>query len=278
MPDIPEINFTVEPAESVYRPVDPSLSIEGMAADAKAVGDALAAEQTERDAALALKLDTYSELESLEALEGTDELPVGRDGEAGKVDLATLEEALRTLGHYLQSTGDIMTGMLTVEKSDGMQIMLSQGESSGESSGENSKVCIIALCDSTRSQLRFRAYAPGGSSYEDFVLPATPSDTSANRGYDIYTGKNPPVIYRDYSFNETVEVGSQLHKRIDSDGIAISGYTIIGTHVKMTSANLLACTVTANTYNDGQLFLHIINQATSSAITGTVRVAYLKNT
>lgn len=273
MPDIPEINFTVSPAESVSRPVDPSLSIEGMAADAKATGDALEAEQTAREEGLAAKLDTYSELESLEELEGTDELPVGHGGEAAKIDVATLAAALKTLGGYVSKTGDTLTGMLHVEKADGIQIMLSQGESSDD----NSKVCIIALCDSTRSQLRFRAYAPGGSSYEDFVFPATPSDTSTTHGYDIYTDKNPPVIYREFAFNETVGVGSQLHKRIDSDGIAISGYTIIGTHVKMTSANLLACTVTANTYNDGQLFIHIMNQGSASAITGTVRVAYVKN-
>ena len=264
MPDtIPEINFTLEASETIPAPVDPSLSIEGMAADAKATGDALA-----------LKLAAYGELDPLDAPQSTDEIPVGRSGAEYKTDLATLAAALKTLGGYVSKTGDTMTGMLHVEKADGIQIMLSQGESSDD----NSKVCIIALCDSTRSQLRFRAYAPGGSSYEDFVFPATPSDTSTTRGYDIYTDKNPPVIYREFAFNETVEVGSQLHKRIDSEGIAISGYTIIGTHVKMTSTNLLACTVTANTYNDGQLIIHILNQGTASAITGTVRVAYVKNT
>ena len=114
MPDIPEINFTVTPAESVSRPVDPSLSIEGMAADAKAVGDALAAEESARTEGLAAKLDTYSELESLEELEGTDELPVGHGGAAGKADLATLAAALQSIGGPL-SVANGGTGADTVQ-------------------------------------------------------------------------------------------------------------------------------------------------------------------
>ncbi len=114
MPDIPEINFTVTPAESVSRPVDPSLSIEGMAADAKAVGDALAAEETARVEGLAAKLDTYSELESLEELEGTDELPVGHGGAAAKIDVATLAAALQSIGGPL-SVANGGTGADTVQ-------------------------------------------------------------------------------------------------------------------------------------------------------------------
>lgn len=58
MPDtIPEINFTLDPSETISAPVDTSLSIEGMAADAKAVGDALAAEQAARAEGLAAKAD-----------------------------------------------------------------------------------------------------------------------------------------------------------------------------------------------------------------------------
>lgn len=50
MPDIPEINFTLTAGESVSRPVDATLSIAGMAADAKAVGDALAGVDSTTDA------------------------------------------------------------------------------------------------------------------------------------------------------------------------------------------------------------------------------------
>lgn len=88
---------------------------------------------------------------------------------------------------------------------------------------------------------------------------------------------NSEVIYRDYSFNETVAVGGQLHKRIDSAGIAISGYTIVGITVIQTSTNILASNVTANSFNGSQLFIHILNQGAVGAITGTVRVAYVKN-
>lgn len=41
MAEIPEISFSVSPSATVTAPVDPTLSIEGMAADAKATGDAI---------------------------------------------------------------------------------------------------------------------------------------------------------------------------------------------------------------------------------------------
>jgi hypothetical protein len=44
---IPEVNFSLEVANVVQTPVDDTLTIEGMAADAKATGDAIAAAKAE---------------------------------------------------------------------------------------------------------------------------------------------------------------------------------------------------------------------------------------
>ena len=44
---IPEVSFEVQVSQVVQSPIDPTLSIEGMAADAKATGDAIAAAQAE---------------------------------------------------------------------------------------------------------------------------------------------------------------------------------------------------------------------------------------
>lgn len=44
---IPEVHFTLQVSQTVQAPIDPTLSIEGMAADAKATGEAIAAAKAE---------------------------------------------------------------------------------------------------------------------------------------------------------------------------------------------------------------------------------------
>ena len=215
-----------------------------------------------------------NELPAGASVSNDDVIAIEINGVTYKLTGATLAAALKTLGNFVKSTGDTMTDMLAIKAGGGVQIMLSQGDS--HSAG--AKVYVLTLTDSEKAQLRFRSYAPPGTHFEDFVFPATLSDLSVDRGYEIYTSKNPPVIYRDYSFSETLAANAVLHKRVDSSGIAVSGYTPIGATVIQSTTNILASTVTANIYNGTQAFLHIINGGVQQTITGTVRVAYAKNT
>lgn len=213
-----------------------------------------------------------SQLPASSSFSGSDVIAIEINGVTYKLTGETLATALKTLGGYVSKTGDTMTGQLAIDVSNATPVKFKQ------TGGGGSQLNLIGFAESSRTQFGVRQFTPDGSYYEDFYIPRTTSDATANRGYEIYTSKTPPVIYRDYSFNETVAVGGQLHKRIDSSGIAISGYTIVGITVVQTSTNILASTVTANLYNGTQLFIHILNQGAAGAITGTVRVAYVKNT
>ena len=53
LPCIPEITFTLSVMETVQAPIDPTLTIQGQAADAKATGDAINAVQVAMTAAIA---------------------------------------------------------------------------------------------------------------------------------------------------------------------------------------------------------------------------------
>ena len=213
-----------------------------------------------------------SQLPASNSFSSSDVIAVEINDVTYKLTGATLVTALKTLGNYVSKTGDTMTGALSLAVSSATQMILSQGDNSGAT------VNLIAQTNSATSQLRFREYAPGGTLFEDYRLPSAESSLSASAGYDIYTSKNPPVIYRDYSFSETLAANAVLHKRVDSSGIAVSGYTPIGALVIQTTTNILSSTVMANIYNGTQAFLHITNGGAQQTITGTVRVAYVKNT
>ena len=74
---IPEVSFTVEVANVVQAPIDPTLKIQGMAADAKATGDAI--DKVAEDAADALDA-------AINALqEEIDEIDSGVDSVTGKL-------------------------------------------------------------------------------------------------------------------------------------------------------------------------------------------------
>lgn len=111
MPDnIPNITFTVEANESVSMPIDDTLSIAGQAADAKAVGDALALKADKSELATSIKVngqsadlqgeiivtaahvpmdanetsDVAEEIAALKALTGED-IPVNDDNDAPSI-------------------------------------------------------------------------------------------------------------------------------------------------------------------------------------------------
>jgi hypothetical protein len=74
---IPEVSFTVEVAQVVQAPIDPTLKIQGMAADAKATGDAI--DKVAEDAADALDAAVNALQEEI------DEIDSGVDSVTGKL-------------------------------------------------------------------------------------------------------------------------------------------------------------------------------------------------
>ena len=73
---IPEVNFELEVSEVITAPIDPTLSIEGEAADAKATGDAIQA----------LKEELEAEIEAVDT--GVDSVP-GRLFPVGSIYIST---------------------------------------------------------------------------------------------------------------------------------------------------------------------------------------------
>jgi hypothetical protein len=74
---VPEVSFTVEVSNVVQAPIDPTLKIQGMAADAKATGDAI--DKVAEDAADALDAAVNALQEEI------DEIDSGVDSVTGKL-------------------------------------------------------------------------------------------------------------------------------------------------------------------------------------------------
>ena len=71
---VPEVSFTLEVSQIQQTPVDTTLSISGMAADAKATGDAIAlAAQNAANALAAAKTELEGEIEAIDT--GVDSVP-----------------------------------------------------------------------------------------------------------------------------------------------------------------------------------------------------------
>ena len=142
MPDTPNIDFTIRPAGMVSVPIDTTLSIAGQAADAKAVGDALALKADKSEIAASIKVngqgadlqgeiivtaehvpmddnETSTVAEEIEALQGrtAEDIPVNSESGA-----ATIAEALAAAsagavvsGNVAAMAGSVADGSRAVE-------------------------------------------------------------------------------------------------------------------------------------------------------------------
>lgn len=170
------------------------------------------------------------------------------------------EEVIRSTSNGRLTTSGVETGFQTQCTINGKEYALRMAIGARGNRG-------IFLADSNKWLI---GAGPNGESLFGVTVPIEYGGTGTTIGAS-------KVIYRDYSFNETVAAGGQLHKRIDSSGISISGYTIVGITVIQTTTNVLASAVTANSYSSSQLFIHIINQGSQGTFSGTVRVSYVAN-
>ena len=92
---IPEVNFTLQVAETIQTPVDDTLSISGMAADAKATGDAIAAAKSELE----------DDIDSAES-DLHDEIETAKSDLQEEID--ALDDAINTLNDGLSAIAGIL--------------------------------------------------------------------------------------------------------------------------------------------------------------------------
>ena len=112
---IPEVDFTLEVSNVIQTPVDDTLSIEGMAADAKATGDAI-------DAA---KAELQEEIDSLDT--GVDSVP-GKLFPVGSIYVSTSATA-PTFGGANWNWQEIKIPMTWGDLEDGTRSYQAMGES-----------------------------------------------------------------------------------------------------------------------------------------------------
>ena len=110
---IPEVNFTLEVSNTVQTPVDDTLSIEGMAADAKATGDAIAE----------AKADLQEEIDALDT--GVDSVP-GRLFPIGAIYVSTSSTA-PTFGGTTWAWQEIMIPTTWGDLEDGSRSYRAKG-------------------------------------------------------------------------------------------------------------------------------------------------------
>lgn len=110
---IPEVNFTLEVSNTVQTPVDDTLTIEGMAADAKATGDAIAA----------AKADLQEEIDALDT--GVDSVP-GRLFPVGAIYVSTSSTA-PTFGGTTWTWQEIMIPTTWGDLEDGSRSYRAKG-------------------------------------------------------------------------------------------------------------------------------------------------------
>lgn len=161
-----------------------------------------------------------------------DTLPVNKGG----TNATTTAAALSNLG-AVSKTGDTMTGALSVNSSNAIQLRLGQGGS------YNSQVAVRAYANNTSSRTDFIQIGSNGTNYEYYSLPSTQASVSSNTQYYILTTKTPVTIEQGGTGSATASGALS-----NLGGVLKTGDTMTGKIVYKTGLNLSSPTTTSQEF------------------------------
>ena len=175
-----------------------------------------------------------SQLPASNSFSSSDVIAIEINGVTYKLTGATLAAALKTLGNFVQSTGDTMTGQLTIDVPHATPLRFKQ------TNGGGSQIDMIGFANGTRSLFGIRQYTPDVSHYEDYYIPETPTSVSASATYQIMTTK--PMSASVQSAARTA-LGNSWHSIFNS--FLMTAVTSTGSDVDIQSTSI---TLPAGTY------------------------------